>query len=154
MHGGALIGFPNRDEAAAMGLTTDFVVISKTEFDAIDRVPREGLLFHERSTRERSGRFYYSAAGAVFEVAAPNNVRRLGLSASNAVPIPAFGLDSARRIPPTGTLLQQSGQDETWVIDGGGRRRAGNLCTDAHVAELPSGPKVLDPIPIVPDPPR
>ncbi len=55
--GGALIGFPSQQEAAAMGHTNDFVVVSNAEFHSIDSVPREGLLFHERSTPSQPGRW-------------------------------------------------------------------------------------------------
>jgi hypothetical protein len=153
MHGGALIGFPNPDEAAAMGLTTGFVVISNDEFHAIDRVPREGFLFRERSTAERPGRFFYSAGGAVYEVDDPANLGDVDLSERNAIPIPAFGLDGARRVPPAGTLLRVSGEQRTWVVDGGGRRTAEHLCDGARVVMLPSDPAVLHEIQVLPERP-
>jgi hypothetical protein len=68
VHGGALIGFPDQQEAAAMVHVDDFVAMDQSEFDAIDRVPREGRLFRERSSAGQPGRYFYSAAGAVFEV--------------------------------------------------------------------------------------
>jgi hypothetical protein len=150
VHGGALIGFPNQQEAAAMGHVDDFVAVDQPEFDAIDRVPREGLLFHERSSAGAPGRYFYSAAGAVFEVGDLSGLDAVGLTPSNAVPIPRNGLDAARRVPPTGTLLRIGGEDETWVVDGGARRIADSVCDDPLRAPLPADPGLLDAIPVAP----
>jgi hypothetical protein len=151
VHGGALIGFPNQQEAAAMGHVDDFVAIEPSEFDAIDRVPREGLLFRERSSAGEPGRYFYSAAGAVFEVRNLSGLDAVGLTPSNAIPIPRHGLDAARRVPPTGTLLRIGGEDDTWVIDGGARRLADSVCDDASRAPLPADHDLLDDIPVAPD---
>lgn len=148
--GGALIGFPSQQEAAAMGHTNDFVVVSNAEYHSIDSVPREGLLFRERSIPRQPGRYYYSGGGAVYEVANPTTVRALGITPSNAIAIPINGLDSARRIPPTGTLLRLSGRRTTWVIDGGGRRRTESVCDGARTVILPGDPRVLGGIPTIP----
>ncbi len=149
--GGALIGFPSREEASAMGHMNDFVVVSEREFNSIDRVPREGLLFRERSIPGRPGRYYYSAGGAVYEVSDPNAVRALGIAPSDAIAIAINGLDGARRIPPTGTLLRADGRETTWVVDGGGRRRAENVCDGARTVVLPSDRNVLAGIPTIPE---
>ena len=150
VHGGALIGFPNQQEAAAMGHVDDFVAIEPSEFDAIDRVPREGLLFRERSSAGEPGRYFYSAAGAVFEVRNLSGLDAVGLTPSNAIPIPRNGLDGARRVPPTGTLLRVGGEDDTWVIDGGARRLADSVCDDALRSPLPADRDLLDDIPVAP----
>jgi hypothetical protein len=150
VHGGALIGFPSQAEAAAMGHVDDFVAIDRSEFDAIDRVPREGLLFRERSIAGEPGRYFYSAAGAVFEVKHLRGLQAVGLTPSNAIPIPRHGLDSARRVPPTGTLLRIGGEDDTWVVDGGARRIADRVCDDALRSPLPADPTLLDAIPLAP----
>jgi hypothetical protein len=151
VHGGALIGFPDQQEAAAMGHVDDFVAVSQSEFDAIDRVPREGLLFRERSTGGRPGRYFYSAAGAVFEVKNLSGLAAVGLTPSNAIPIPRNGLDSARRVPPTGTLLRIGDQDDTWVVDGGARRVADRVCDNGLRSPLPADRDLLDAIPVAPD---
>jgi hypothetical protein len=151
VHGGALVGFPNQQEAAAMGHVDDFISIDQSEFDAIDRVPREGLLFRERSSAGRPGRYFYSAAGAVFEVKNVNGLGAVGLTPSNAIPIPRNGLDSARRVPPTGTLLRIDGEDDTWVVDGGARRVADRVCANALRSPFPADRDLLDAIPVAPD---
>ncbi len=148
--GGALIGFSSRTEAAAMGHVDDFVSVGRSEFDAIDRVPREGLLFRERSSTGVPGRYFYSAEGAVFEVRNLRGLGAVGLTPSNAIPIPRDGLDSARRIPPTGTLLRIGDDDTTWVIDGGARRFADSVCDNARRPPLPADRHLLDAIPIAP----
>ena len=77
-------------------------------------------------------------------------LKALGVDVANPIKIPAFGLDGAPRIPPTGTLLRTRGERRAWIIDGGARRQVSNLCTDARVVALPDDPQVLDEIPVAP----
>jgi len=148
VEGGALIAFQSRDEATAMGHVDDFVEIAGAEFDAIDRVPRERMLFRERTVLGVGGRYYYSGGGAIFEVGDPESLAPLGIDLASAVEIPVDGLRHAGRVPPSGTLLRIAGEDQAWVVANGKRHGAGRACDRARVVVLPRDRRVLDAIPI------
>jgi hypothetical protein len=123
--------------------------LAEEEFDALDRRPRDGTLLKERGY-PTTGRLFYSVAGATFEIRDPGKLRAIGVDPDAAVLVPHNGLDTAPRAPRSGTLLHLQGTDQTWVIDGGARRLAGEICRGARVATLPSSRGVLDAIPIAP----
>ena len=148
VHGGALIGFPNQQEAAAMGHVSDFVQVTQREFDSIDRVPRQGLLFRERSIPGAKGRYFYSAGGAVYQVRDLRSLSSLSIRPRDAIVIPIDGLDGARRVPPSGTLIRVHGAHKTWAIDGGSRRRARHVCNGARTVALPRDRNLLAAIPL------
>jgi hypothetical protein len=148
VQGGALLGIPDPDEGAAMNITS-YRTLPAREFDELDRRPRDGSLLKERGYPE-TGRLFYSVGGATFEIRDPASLRKIGVDPDAAVRVPRNGLDTAPRAPRSGTLLHVRGTDETWVIDGGARRLARNICSGARVAELPNSPGVLDAIPIAP----
>lgn len=154
VQGGARIGFPSPEEAAAMFALdqspVDFKEVTQEEWDSLDTVPREGLVFRERPHADGPNRYYYSAGGAVFQVRDPEALEEIGVDPNTAIVIPSFGLDGTRRVPPTGTLLRRD-DDETWVIDGGSRRTADRVCDGARVVTLPRDELVLEEIPTMPD---
>jgi CubicO group peptidase (beta-lactamase class C family) len=78
------------------------------------------------------------------------SLRKIGVNPDAAVVVPHNGLDTAPRAPRSGTLLHVQGTDQTWVIDGGARRPARNICSVARVGVLPNSPGVLDAIPVAP----
>jgi hypothetical protein len=148
LQGGALLAVPDPAEGAAMGFTS-YRPINEREFDALDRRPRDGSLLKERGYPD-GGRLFYSVAGATFEIGDPASLRKIGVNPDAAVVVPHNGLDTAPRAPRSGTLLHVQGTDQTWVIDGGARRPARNICSGARVGVLPNSPGVLDAIPIAP----
>jgi hypothetical protein len=148
LQGGALLAIPDPAEGAAMGFTS-YRAVPASEFDALDRRPRDGTLLKERGYPD-SGRLFYSVAGATFEIRDPRKLRAIGVDPDAAVVVPHNGLDTAPRAPRSGTLLHIQGTDQTWVIDGGARRLAGEICRGARVATLPNSRGVLDAIPIAP----
>lgn len=147
VHAGALIGFSGQAEADAMG-ATDFTELPASEYEALDRRPRQGLLFRERAHAGASGRYFYSAAGTVFIVRNTAALRAFGLDTYFPVVVPDRGFDSTAGSPPKSrTLLRLQGSTTTWVIDGGSRRKA-RTCRGANIVSLPADPKILDGIPI------
>jgi hypothetical protein len=148
LQGGALLAVPDPAEGAAMGFDS-YRSLAEEEFDALDRRPRDGTLLKERGY-PTTGRLFYSVAGATFEIRDPGKLRAIGVDPDAAVLVPHNGLDTAPRAPRSGTLLHLQGTDQTWVIDGGARRLAGEICRGARVATLPSSRGVLDAIPIAP----
>jgi hypothetical protein len=146
MYGGARIGFPNPAEFAAMGYTS-YTALEPKDFDALDSAPRDGMLFHERPSGAGGGRYYYSSAGAVYEVRDQAALTAFGLPPGRAVTIPAQGLDGAPRIPKAGTLLRLKGERRVWIVDGGVRNPAANVCRGARINVLPPDAHVLDEIP-------
>jgi hypothetical protein len=148
LQGGALLAVPDPLEGAAMGFTS-YRPINEREFDALDRRPRDGSLLKERGYPD-GGRLFYSVAGATFEIRDPESLEKIGVDPAAAVVVPHNGLDTAPRAPRSGTLLHVQGTDQTWVIDGGARRIAGDICRGARIAILPRSPGVLDAIPITP----
>lgn len=149
VYGGARIGFPSPEEAAAM-FARDFKEVTRDEWDSMDTVPREGLVLRERPHEGGPNRYYYSTGGAVFQVRDPRTLEKLGVDPDTAIVIPSFGLDGTRRVPPAGTLLRRVGDDQTWVIDGGSRRTADRVCDGARVVTLPRDQRVLEEIPTTP----
>jgi hypothetical protein len=131
-----------------MGFTT-YRPINEREFDALDRRPRDGSLLKERGYPD-GGRLFYSVAGATFEIRDPDSLAAIGVDPAAAVLVPHNGLDTAPRAPRSGTLLHVQGTDTTWVVDGGARRVAGDVCRGARVAILPHSAGVLDAIPVAP----
>ena len=148
IQGGARVGFPNPGEFAALGYD-EYLPIPEEELAALDTAPRDGLLFRERQFREGPGRLYYSAGGAVYQIRDETALLATRLDPATAIVIPAQGLDGAPRRPPTGTLLRLEGSRTTWVLDGGARRVATDVCTGARVNVLPADERALDDIPIV-----
>ncbi len=147
VHAGALIGFSSKAEADAMG-AIDFKEIPASEYEALDRRPRQGLLFRERLHAGASGRYFYSAAGTVFMVHNTASLRTFGLDPQSPVVVPDRGFDATAGSPPKSrTLLRLKGSKTTWVIDGGARRIA-RACRGANIVQLPADPKILDGIPI------
>lgn len=151
--GSALFGFSSTDAAVALvGHREDYHELSDGEYDSIDLRPRDGLLIREQPAPGTSGtgRLYYATAGAVFPIQSSASLRKIGLSADQAVVVSTRGLDQTPRIPASGTLLRVAGSRRTWVIEGGTRRPAANVCTGAYVNQLPPSPGVLDQIATAP----
>lgn len=147
VHAGALIGFSSQAEADAMG-AIDFKEIPANEYEALDRRPRQGVLFRERVHDGANGRYFYSAAGTVFIVHNTASLRAFGLDPQSPVVVPDLGFDAIAGSPPKSrTLLRPKGSTTTWVIDGGSRRIA-RACRSANIVQLPADPKILDGIPI------
>jgi hypothetical protein len=148
LEGGALLAVPDPAEGTAMRFSS-YRSLTDREFDALDRRPRDGTLLKERGY-PAAGRLFYSVAGATFEIRDPGKLRAIGVDPDAAVLVPHNGLDTAPRAPRSGTLLHLQGTDQTWVIDGGARRPAGEICRGARIATLPNSRGVLDAIPIAP----
>ncbi len=146
IEGGALIGVRSPKEFAASRLGTIQIDLSNQEFARIDRVPHDGLVLQERKGLGSKQRLYLAMAGAVYQVRKPASLRGLGLDPDHATTIPAYGLDGAPRIPPSGSLLQVGGHRPVWVIEGGARHVT-TACGDAHINVLPDDSTVLNDIP-------
>jgi hypothetical protein len=147
--GGAVLGLQSPAEFEASGLTgNERQALTAEQYSKLDTVPRDGLVLRERPPPGSEQRVFYATAGAVFEVRDPSTLRAIGVDPEVAATIPAYGLDAAARVPPSGTLLRVDGTDTVWLIQGGARRKASDVCGGANVNVLPADPDVLDLIPV------
>jgi hypothetical protein len=146
--GDARFGFPNAAEYVSLVGDKTYLTITPAEFDAISIAPRDGLLVRERTFDSRApGRLFLAMGGAVYQVHNPRSLAKIGLNPGSAFEVPTQGLDGTPRIPETGSLLRIGDEQQVWVISGGVRKVASDICPGARINELPSDPHILDEIP-------
>ncbi len=129
---------------------TDYRSLSPREFDGLDRRPRDGVAPGRARLPPRAVASSTAWPGRRSRCRTRTRSRAIGVDPAAAVAVPRHGLDIAPRAPRSGTLLHVQGTDRTWLIDGGARRPATDVCSGARVAELPHSTGILDAIPIAP----
>jgi hypothetical protein len=146
--GDAVFGFPDANEYVALVGDQPYLTITPAEFDAISTAPRDGLLVRERTFEGRTpGRLFLAMGGAVYPVRNQRALTEIGLDPAHAFEVPTHGLDGTPRIPETGSLLRVGDSRQVWVISGGVRKVASDVCAGARINRLPSDPHILDEIP-------